>query len=210
MPIDDDDHERTEQRFVAFLSHFDVDFDGEGMEPLVNRITLSTIAAERCMLDAVQREGAQTAYVTNSMLIRRKLLQDLWLHDRLDSPWMLLVDKEFPGDPPEQVDFESFAREAGDEIAGAAEYHQKFVALLNELMQLLRDEAYEPEEDDEWVAAAVAGAILLVRTLQDDGPTSPEEVAKFQQQAAESIEEASDPEHPAWQVLLERYFPNPT
>jgi hypothetical protein len=121
---------------------------------------------------------------------------------------MLLVDKEFPGKPLEQADFESFARKAGDEILGALQVYQNYGALHDELMQFLEGHDYSATEEDEVVVAVIAGTIQITRTQrQGNDPNGRKYVAEARQQSAEAIAEASDPEHGAWKALLDHYLP---
>lgn len=202
------DVKQVEKRMTAFLSHFGVPLEGEEAQAEVNHVILIAYAAERSMLDIVQESGVPTDYEELLAQVRHGLLLHLWLHNRLDTPWMLLVDREFPGKSLEQADFESFAREAGDEILDALQVHQNHGALHMELMQFLEDHDYDVAEGDALVAAVIASNIGITRTQQTgNDPNGRKYVAEARQQSVEIIAEASDPEHHAWKALLDHYLP---
>jgi hypothetical protein len=199
--------ESTEQRFASFLLRFGVDVAGP--DSAINQIRLATMVAFRCMLDGAQEKATPAVYAEGLRRARHTLLQELWLNNLFETPWLFLVEKEFPGDPLGPADLQRLAQKSLGDIRDEEERHREFMTMHREVIELLESSGYVLEEDDSVVVAAIVSSIRVMQTYQQTQLASSKTVEKLREQVVGMLEHATDPDHLAWQAVLERYVPKP-
>jgi hypothetical protein len=208
-----DDHglEETTERMERFLAEYGIKAHGSSdMGEAINRIQLLTLAASRCMLDVVREDPDERSYLESLKEARHRHLQRLWLSFRLDTPWGLLVDKEFPGDPPTSADFEKYAGETAKVILDDEHARQVQDEARNDILATLVTNDYELEEEDIVVVVNLGAKLALFRAVSRGGVhrLSPEQVMEYRATARETInEEASEADHPAWELVIDECYP---
>lgn len=188
--------DETIDRFTTFLTE-------RGIQPdATDRITIIKMATLRCILDTL-KPGSERNYQASLAKTREEQHEYLWLRDRLDTPWALLVDQEFPGAPLDADMFTEFAGRAGDRVLESYRRQEEFEGFVYELVTMAAEAGYSPRGDDYRHLVCVASLIKLMQETAFLGRAKDD----TRKQVEEEIAQMSQPDHPVWRTLLELYFP---
>ena len=192
--------ELTVERIASFLEGFDLRETTE-YDQKVNALRIINMASQRCMLDVVREEGTSEKYQEMLVQIRHNMLRELWAADLLDTPWALVVDREFPGKPPGQTEFEVFTVETAEALLENHNAAKKLARIQQELSELVNQHNYLAQGDDADLFAELV-ALISVMGVRSEGA----DITPFRRAASQVIERSSDPDHPFWEAVLRKYF----
>lgn len=201
--------QELQSQYREFLTAHDVSIRGHDLESAINNMQVITMATRKVMAEIItemsgeskgEQEAAKRAVFEN----RHHFLRHLWEHDLLDTPWRILIDQEFPGDPPTLNDFGRYIGEAAEQMLLSHAHQEKLNQLRGSIELLLESHAYEAGWEDGVTIMRLAS--LLAMSQVRIGELTVEDRRAMRQSAEQAIEEAREPAHPAWTMVLKGYF----
>lgn len=203
---------RTElqEQYRKFLLAHGVDLEGNDLQSAVNSILVTSMAGSKTMTEAAMQLRPQSSIQSRKLEQaaqerRHHFLRHLWERNLLDSPWRILIDQEFPGDPPAMEDFERYVGEMAEKILQDQAHQEKLEQLRATLQVFLDEHGYKVNWRDGVTIATLVSLLVMNETRQ--GGMLDEERQATRSSAKKAIADARSPNHPAWRELLQRYFP---
>jgi hypothetical protein len=134
--------------------------------------------------------------------LRMSIIQDLWLDGQWVEPWITILEQELPGAAPSAADIERFIEAAAAKATASAENSAYFHDLRLAIHEILRAGCYPMEPLDRYETDH-----MLVIQLATEALFPGDIDVRRAYEARQLIKQtATDPEHPAWQVVIETYF----
>ncbi len=176
------------------------------LEASTHLMEVETLATYFCMAVAlIEHKGAESEAAIFADM--RKHIARRFYHEYMwREPWIGLIEGEFPGPELMNADFEAFeaSREVHEQEKAAIS--EKTAAIREELEAFLVANGCIPATQDHLVLMRV---VVRVYTNRLGGDASID-VMTQRQDVEELIRRmAFEPDHPAWRVFLDRYFPTP-
>lgn len=174
------------------------------MEARVQAISHWTVidfmAASRSLVDDLLAEPSCLS--TFEELIggaRLSVVQSLVRQDLWRSPYILLIERDFPGSLITDSEIEEFARQA--EIDSEA-MHRMQLSITNEMAEIMARHSYDLESHE--VVLLIDLSYLVMRHRKF--PTLVLQMLDLRSTAQTYIQRSRQPDHPAWVELLDRLF----
>lgn len=175
----------------------------------VMEATQALLRARRMACARIDLELATTCGASGIEDLEAKARYDqvrtLWFDRLWREPWVSLVNQEFPGSGPTLEELDRWEAQRPDFELREVEANAELAELKGEMQQLACECGYPLDENVEDLFVITSFATMVV-CLRDESyaELTP---AQRREYAMKSMATASVPDHPAWQVLLDRYFP---
>lgn len=195
--------QELQEQYREFLMDYGIDVNDGDRKSAFYGILIVSAATKKAMAEVFRECDEPEGFAEMISSTRHSYLRQLWTHDLLDSPFRILVDREFPGKPPGMREFERYAAETADRILLEASHSELLDHLQQQITSYLDEHDYTIEIDDEVVVAKLVAYLALYEVnilKKKHDPT-------LRDSAERAVAEATDPEHSAWQATLARFFP---
>lgn len=185
---------------------FGEESEAERLQTAKCRIRLVYIAATKLVMEAAKEGRPESEVASISSEFRISVVSSLWYEGLWESPWIELINKEFPGPDLTDDGIEWLIARAGDEADGQLRSASENRALCEEIMDFFHRRGYDLEGKEILLLMSAVPLIDLARRRISEGQEpGPLQVGQLQ---AEIHESASQPDHPVWQQFLATYFPS--